>query len=562
MIQFDEQKQKQMLSRLRKKEQERLSETLSEDYDVPYIDLTTKSINSDALRLLSREEAEDAQVAPFRLIDKKVYLAVYSPNQPATQDIIKHLENEGYVVSLYMASLTSLKKAWEQYDDISRTNRSEGGTVDISDKNIVAFIDEVDTVEDVKTKIDNALHKDERTKTSELIEAILAGALATSASDVHLEPEDEAVGIRYRIDGVLMDISSIDHTIYKSISQRIKLVSAMKLNVRNEAQDGRYTIKVEDREIEIRTSVVPGPYGEGVVMRLLDPESIQVTLKDLGIHPLLLKIFKDQISKPHGMILNTGPTGSGKTTTLYSFLREVNTPEVKILTIENPIEYHLEGIVQTQVDRTASYDFLAGLRAALRQDPDIIMVGEIREEETANVAINAALTGHLVFSTLHTNDAAGTFPRLIDLGVDPQVITSAVNMSMAQRLVRKLCENCAEQRALSDDEKTLVDTKLTEIKERDERYLEGIQTDKVWEAKGCSECNNTGYKGRRGIFEAILSDEKLEAVLSDNPSMRKIWEASKDQGILSMQQDGILKVLDGITTFDELERVVDIEKQK
>lgn len=562
MVQFDDKQQQKTLAKLRKQEQERLSQNLSSDYDLPYIDLTSKFISGKALRLLSKDEAKKAQVAPFRLVDKKLYLAVYSPDQDSTQQIIEQLESEGYTVELYMASLTSLEKAWEMYDDISRSRTQQSGTVNISDENVSAFTADVTNVDDVKGAIEQTVDTADQASTTTLIELLLAGAIATNASDIHLEPEKESVRVRFRIDGVLVTAHTINHSLFDSITQRIKLVSGMKLNVDNEAQDGRFTIEIDDRAIEIRSSVVPGPYGEGVVMRLLDPNSIQVTLEELGIHPRLLDVFKEQIRKPHGMILNTGPTGSGKTTTLYSFLREVNDPQVKILTIENPIEYHLDGIVQTQVDRTADYTFLEGLRSALRQDPDVIMVGEIREDETANVAINAALTGHLVFSTLHTNDAAGSFPRLIDLGVDPKVISSAVNMSMAQRLVRKLCPACKTTREPSQEERGIIETVLEGIKERDESYLDDVSLDTLAEANGCSECNNTGYQGRIGIFEAILSDKNLEEVLNETPSIRQIWDATKEQGILSMQQDGVLKVLDGTTSLEELGRVVDLDASK
>ena len=292
-------------------------------------------------------------------------------------------------------------------------------------------------------------------------------------------------------------------------------------------------------------------------MRVLNPDSISVTLEDLGIHPRLLKIILHELSKPNGMLLNTGPTGSGKTTTLYAFLRKVHTPDVKIITIENPIEYHLPGIVQTQTDDKKNYGFAEGLRAAMRQDPDIIMVGEIRDNETAEIAVNSALTGHLVFSTLHTNSAAGTFPRLIDLGVNPKVLSSSINLAMAQRLVRKLCPFCKKQ--IEPDELTQkkIDTVLATI--NDKTYLEGLDSKKIFQSVGCEKCNFIGYKGRIGVYEAILMNEEIEQVVKENPSEREINKAANDQNILTISQDGIIKILQGITTVSELERVVDIE---
>ena len=258
------------------------------------------------------------------------------------------------------------------------------------------------------------------------------------------------------------------------------------------------------------------------------------------------------------MLLNTGPTGSGKTTTLYAFLKKVHTPEVKIITIENPIEYHLPGIVQTQTDEKKDYTFALGLRSALRQDPDIIMVGEIRDSETAEIAINAALTGHLVFSTLHTNNAAGTFPRLIDLGVNSKVLSSSVNLAMAQRLVRKLCPVCKKQIAVDETSQKTIDAILTTI--TDKTYLDGLNTKNIWQPVGCEKCNFTGYKGRIGVFEAIVMDEAIEQIVKENPSEREINKAALDQNILTISQDGIIKILQGITTLSELERVVDLEK--
>jgi type II secretory ATPase GspE/PulE/Tfp pilus assembly ATPase PilB-like protein len=259
------------------------------------------------------------------------------------------------------------------------------------------------------------------------------------------------------------------------------------------------------------------------------------------------------------MILNTGPTGSGKTTTLYAFLRKIHTPEVKIITIENPIEYHLPGIVQTQTDEKKNYTFSEGLRSALRQDPDVIMVGEIRDAETAEIAVNSALTGHLVFSTLHTNNAAGTFPRLIDLGVNPKIISSALNLAMAQRLVRKLCPDCKKQKKLEGEEKKIIDDILDGI--LDKAYLEGVDIEHIWESVGCDKCNHLGYKGRIGIHEIIVIDEKVEMALKENPSEREIKKASAGQKLLDLTQDGVLKILSGVTTLGELERVVDIEKK-
>jgi type IV pilus assembly protein PilB len=345
---------------------------------------------------------------------------------------------------------------------------------------------------------------------------------------------------------------------YKLLLSRIKLISNLKLNISG-AQDGRFSIKLPNSEIEIRTSLLPGAYNDSVVLRVLNPDAISVPLEELGIHPKILEVIFHETSKPNGMVLLTGPTGSGKTTTLYALLKKIHTPEIKIITIENPIEYHLPGIVQTQTDDKKNYTFAEGLRSALRQDPDVIMVGEIRDDETAGIAINSALTGHLVFSTLHTNTAAGTFPRLIDLGIDAKIISSAINLAMAQRLVRKLCPDCKKQIALEGGDKKVIEDIVSTIS--DKEYLKEIDTTHMWQSTGCTKCNMTGFKGRTGIHEAIKMDYDIELVVRENASERDIKKVAEKQGLLDLRQDGILKVLKGITTMDELKRVIDIEKE-
>lgn len=380
-------------------------------------------------------------------------------------------------------------------------------------------------------------------------------AQSLGASDIHIEPEDDFIQIRFRLDGVLIEVTKLDQETYHLLLSRIKLLSGMKLNIKETAQDGRFSIAIGEREIEIRSSTLPGNYGESVVMRLLDPASIQVKIQDLGVPDKLLKVFMEALAKPNGMILNTGPTGSGKTTTLYAFLRLKKTPEIKIITIEDPIEYHLDGIVQTQVDNEKGYDFATGLKKTLRQDPDVIMVGEIRDLETAETAVHAALTGHLVFSTLHTNNAAGTFTRLIDLGVNPKILTSAISMAIAQRLVRRLCDGCKEEKILEGENLILMKQVYESIKEKEVPWSDKTFTAKVG---GCEKCNQTGYKGRIGVFEAVLSDKKVEEALESNPSEREIKEAAEHQGIMDMAQDGVTKILKGYTDLEELRRVVDL----
>jgi type II secretory ATPase GspE/PulE/Tfp pilus assembly ATPase PilB-like protein len=372
---------------------------------------------------------------------------------------------------------------------------------------------------------------------------------------------EDKVELRFRLDGVLRVITYFDFDTYKHINTRIKLISGLKLTIANNPQDGRFSAYIGDVEISFRTSLIPGAYGESIVLRILNPKSIHVQLDELGISAPLYTLFTDQIKKPNGLILLTGPTGSGKTTTLYAFLQKIYSSEVKIITIEDPIEYHLPGITQTQTDHKKGYTFLEGLRSALRQDPDVVMVGEIRDPETAKIAVESALTGHLVFSTLHTNNAQGVIPRLIDLDVNPKILVSALTLSIAQRLVRKLCTDCREQRPVTEKERADIDRIWdAAVSEGKDMGIYGVSKDvqTLWAAKGCPLCNNTGYKGRIGIYECIKTDENIEKIITQSPSERDIKKIAQQQGLLDMKEDGLVKILQGVTDFAEVESVVDL----
>lgn len=551
MVDFNEEKQNKRFTELRRKEEEDLAQVLSSKYGVNYLDLTRVSINTDALRLIPEATAREVEAAVIDRVGKKLTLAVRAPSKQEVLDMVGNLKDRGYTTTLVMVSLKSLERAWEMYKDISLASESKSGSIDMSSEELKKLLDDVHSIDDVRNVIDEVLHLKKSHRTSRILEIILSGAMLVGSSDIHFEPEEETVRLRYRLDGVLTDIINFDLDTYKLILSRIKLISGLKLNVKNIAQDGRYSIVVDNADTEVRTSVIPDAYGESIVMRLLDPRNIQVSLDDLGINKHLLAIIREEIAKPNGMLLTTGPTGSGKTTTLYSFLREIHTPDVKILTIEDPIEYHLPGIVQTQVSE--KYSFAEGLRAALRQDPDVIMVGEIRDREVAETAIHSALTGHIVFSTLHTNNAAGTFSRLIDLGINSKTLGAAITVSMAQRLVRKLCVECKKEVPISDKYKKIAEAVIDSIV-LEENKMEMTTT--MWEPVGCTKCNNLGFKGRIGLYEAILMDEEIENLVTRNPSEREVVAVANKQGIMTMRQDGVSKALHGITSFEELERVI------
>ena len=555
MVIFNEEKQNKKLEELRQREEENLAQILSVKYGVDYIDLSRVSINTDALRLVPESKAREVEVAPFNKVGKKLSVAVRSPNKQAAKDIVSELTDQGYVVSLYMVSLQSLTRAWDMYKDLSFAIETKAGQLDIKGDEIHKLLKRLTNLDDVKVLIEEILEMKKSDRISRILEIILAGAIFTNASDAHIEPEENHVRLRYRLDGVLVDVLEFDIETYKLILSRIKLISGLKLNIKKAAQDGRFSISIEEENTEVRTSILPDAYGESIVMRLLNLKMIKLPLEKLGIEKRLFDILVREIKKPNGMILITGPTGSGKTTTLYAILRIIHNPEIKIITIEDPIEYHLPGIVQTQVDKK-NYTFSLGLRSALRQDPDVIMVGEIREAEVADTAIQSALTGHLVFSTLHTNNAAGSFPRLINFGINSKIIGSAVNISIAQRLIRRLCTDCKKEITPKDSERETINRVLDSIVRKE--HIPG-KVDTIWQAEGCEQCNHSGYKGRIGIYEAIIVDEAIEKLITENPSEREITRAARQQGILMMRQDGILKMLDGITSFEELNRVVALD---
>jgi type IV pilus assembly protein PilB len=557
MVVFADAEQQKRIEFLRRREEEELAQMLAHKYGVEYVDLSLVAVNTDALRLLTEAEARDTETAVFGRVGKRLSVAARAPENPKVKTVTAKLQDLGYEVTIFMTSQESLKRAFSRYADLSYATETKAGVFEISSTEVEELLTKLQSFTDITTHVKEAIDLKRAYRITRILEVILAGGLSTGASDIHFEPEEAAVRLRYRLDGVLVDVLTFDQETYKQMLSRLKLLSGLKLNVVDEAQDGRFSIKVKGEEIELRTSVLPGNYAETLVLRILNPKSIGVPLEELGLEEGLRLRIEKEIKKPNGMILTTGPTGSGKTTTLYAFLRKVNSSETKIITIEDPIEYHLGGIVQTQVDKK-NYTFASGLRSALRQDPDIIMIGEIRDGEVAETAINAALTGHLVFSTLHTNDAAGSFPRLIDLGISEKVLSSAVNVAMAQRLVRKLCSACRVSRAATVEEKNLIDRILNGVSNR---ALVPQETNTIWDANpsGCAVCAGRGYKGRIGIFEAIFMDSAIEKILRDKPSEREVATAAKPQQIPTMVEDGILKILRGVTSLEELRRVVDID---
>lgn len=413
---------------------------------------------------------------------------------------------------------------------------------------------EASSVIDFKEKIERSLHK----KTSDLVEIILTGAFFLETSDIHFEPEEKLAKLRLRIDGVLHDVMDFDLLIYNNVLSRLKLLSKVKLNINSRPQDGRFSILIENESIEVRASTIPAQYGESLVLRILNPKWV-VNMEDLGLRPDLLEDFEKEIQKPNGMIICTGPTGSGKTTTLYAFLQKIANPEIKIITVEDPIEYHLQGVSQTQIDEAKGFTFANGLRAIVRQDPDVILVGEIRDLETAQISIQASLTGHLVLSTVHTNDAAGTIARLQALGEKANNIAPSLNIAIAQRLVRKVCSDCAEMKAPEPEDLKKLKTDLAKLPAK-VKFPKIDANTKIPYAKGCKKCNFIGYKGRMGVFEAFIINDEMERFILTSPSIVDMREKAMRSGMVLMRQDGFIKVLEGKTTMYEVGRVTTEEE--
>lgn len=519
---------------------------LGAQMNVPYINLIGVTINPEALSLVPEAKAHSLEMVAFMLQGTKLLVAMKNPRNPQGVVEAERLAGLGYTVVIYIVSEVSLQHAYLRYKDIRFTSAEERGGFAIDADTVAGIKEQVHSHLDVDTMMRALADKEIGDQVSDAVSIFFGGAQALEASDIHIEPEEDVVRMRYRIDGVLWEVTNIPSSMYTKILSRIKLLSGMKLNIHNEAQDGRLSFSLGEQDIDVRVSIIPGGYGESIVMRLLNPDASRFKLSILGLNDTLLKIVNEELHRPNGAIITTGPTGSGKTTALYAFLLETHKPGVKIITIEDPIEYKLPGIVQTQTG--AHYTFSTGLRAVLRQDPDIVMIGEIRDLEVAETAVHAALTGHLVFSTLHTNSAIGAIPRLIDMGIEPSIIGSAFNLILGQRLARRLCEHCKVARPITTEEQKLIVRTLGEAP----AVLE------IYDAKGCVKCGQSGYKGRIGIYEAIKVTPVLATKIKKGITEPELRDLTKDQGIPTMQQDGVTKVLNGITSLDELTRVIDL----
>jgi type II secretory ATPase GspE/PulE/Tfp pilus assembly ATPase PilB-like protein len=554
MVKFDDSASNSKLAELHNLEEERYIKTTAPQLGFEYIDLRSYSINPEAIAALDENTAKQAELVGFELNRHNLSIAAKNPNNPKTQAVLQSLISQRYVINLYMTSTGSLQHAWKRYADVNSSTAESKGVFEISTEDIHRLTGQIKKTTDVITILKEISGINNTRRISETLELIFAGGLALGASDIHIEPEQNAIRLRYRFDGVLHDIADLDNYIYSRLMSRFKLLSGMVLNSKVEAQDGRFTFDAGDKIVEVRSSIIPGAIGESIVMRLLDPTVASFSMDKIKLNPYISAIMTQQLKRPNGLIITTGPTGSGKTTALYAFLQETHSEGVKIITIENPVEYKLDGIVQTQTGD--DYTFASGLRAILRQDPDIIMIGEIRDREVAETAIHAAQTGHLVFSTLHTNSAIAGFPRLIDLGVDPRIMGSSLNIIIGQRLVRVLCQTCKAGYTPDAEETALLKYVMST-----HPYPIAIPEPLIiYKSVGCEACGGTGFKGRCGIFEGILMDEAVEEAVLRDPREHIIAEAARPQKIPTMLEDGAEKILGGLTSISELERVIELPR--
>lgn len=524
------------------------AKSLAQKTGTKYLNLVLFPVDNDALFLIEESVARRANIAAIVRTGMNLTVAVADPQGTESQAIIEDLKKQGYKITLVIASLKGLENAWARYAFKKTTDAATQGVMNINSEEISKLQGQIGDLGDLKGRI-SAM------PITKVLDILIAGALKIGASDIHFEPEEEQVRLRYRLDGVLTDIVDFARSGYHDILSRIKLNSGLKINIHSTPQDGRFTIRLAEKDIEVRVSILPGAYGENIVMRILDPSSIRQKLEDLGMREDTLALAKKLLQKNSGTILNTGPTGSGKTTTLYAFVQHINSADVKIITIEDPIEYHIKGISQTQVNEHAGYTFAGGLRSIVRQDPDVILIGEIRDQETAEIAMQAALTGHLVLSTIHTNNAAGTIPRLIDLGVKPVTIAPAINAAMAQRLVRTLCKSCKKKEKIHPEDYTILEKHLKNLPAT--VAFGGIsESTEIFYPVGCSECTQSGYKGRIGVYEIFEVDADMQRLILKSPALAEVEELATAKGLTTLLQDAFIKVVNGFTSVDEVMRVI------
>jgi len=516
---------------------------------LPHIDLSQFPVSSEALRTIPEEQARAEKVICFYYSIEEIRLGCVEPTKEVEEIAYQIAERHHAQVGIYLISEHSLERVLKLYATLPLI-KPINKEINITDDELAKYQASISTLQSISENF-------EQISVTELLVLLIASALKTNASDVHVESEEDGVKVRYRIDGVLHDVAELPKEKLKKFIARIKLLADLKLNVDDKPQDGRVTLRLSKDSLDVRVSTMPTAHGESVVMRILYGNYQGINMEDLGIYGASYEILQKEMERPNGMIITTGPTGSGKTTTLYAILKNLNKEGVKIITLEDPIEIKMKGINQSQVDPSRDYTFANGLRSILRQDPDICMVGEIRDLETADIAIQSALTGHLMLSTIHTNSASGAIPRFLSMGVKPFLLAPALNAIMGQRLVRRICPHCIIEDKIDNTKLDRVKELINKMPESEKKKID-LNNLKFYKGTGCEKCSGLGYKGRVGIYEIFVMNKEVESIiLSEQVSEYTIEELAVKNGMVTMVQDGILKALNKVTSLDELFRVVE-----
>ncbi len=521
----------------------------SKDLQIPYVNIGKTPLNLDYLKTLTVDEAKNGRVIPFFKVGNKLRVAVEEIENENTQNVLEKLRKEGYEVEINLASRKGINEALKTYDSSEQYKKIEK-IESVEEKAIKTYEKEIANLGDLAKKLDTV-------PAEEGLNLLNVGAMKTGASDAHFEPEEGKVVVRFRIDGVLHKVLEIKPSTFSKIGNQIMYDSKMKLNVNSVPQDGRYTFNFNENKIASRVSMIPTPFGPSFVCRFLVSGKRNLTFEELGFQREQLKRLLKCAKISQGMVLVTGPTGSGKSTTLYSILDVMNNHENKIITLEDPVEYQMSGVTQSQIDEKNGYTFSSGLRTILRQDPDIVMIGEIRDIETAETAAQAALTGHVLLSTLHTNSAIESIPRLINMGLPAFMVAPALDTIIAQRLVRKVCQNCTELAPISDSERRKFEEVMGNLKQINPGLVIEIP-EKIPKVHGCESCSNTGYNGRIVVAEVVVVDNKMKELILNNSSIVDLISTARKAGLVTMREDGFLKVAQGLTTLEEVFRATNI----
>jgi type IV pilus assembly protein PilB len=528
----------QTVSATRHQQEEQETLKKARTLGLSYVNIIGFPVNADTLSIFQTEKASEFQAIPYIEVGNKVRIATTDPKNSSLISYLDELKTKNKLeFTPVLASRSSINYGLSLYEGLVRPTIKKVEEISISKKE---YLSEIKDLKNLKEKLDT-------TSTTMILDILLAGAIGSRASDIHIVPYKNDAIIRFRIDGVLHDISRVPKEKYKNLSSRIKFLAKMKMGEEYLPQDGRFSSKIAGKDIDLRVSTLPTLHGDSIVARLLEERQKSIRIEELGFNQGALDAINRALKKPFGMILNTGPTGSGKTTTLYAIINKLNTREVKIVTLEDPVEYQIEGIDQTQIDPRHDLDFAKGLRAALRQDPDIIMVGEIRDFETASISLHAALTGHLVLTTLHTNNAPAALVRLLDMRIRPFLLVGSINLAIAQRLVRLICPECKKEYSPTRYEKMILDKYLKKIK------MKSIP--QLYAGSGCKACNNTGYFGRTAIIEFLEPGEEIEKLIVEGATQTKVEREAIRLGMQTMREDGFDKVIAGQITMAEVLRV-------